>query len=165
MRHKKKVRFVRGAGRKTCQSACLTRHCLAAYSGPWPLQQAFSQWQCLSSTLVVDHCAFCVHRIFRVPKCKRTSAGEQELALLLLVVGLIEVRELWFSGRRELGLLVGLIVELESVVGVSKVLLGLLFSAVVVGNPVKQLGSFYSSRGMSCLTFSCKAALGSSPDR
>ena len=71
-------------------------------------------------------------------------------------------------------MLVRLVIELESVVCVRKVLIGLLFNAIVGGNPARQLRSFFLTVGVGSLVlleslvvpkFSYKAALGSSPER
>ena len=54
-----------------------------------------------------------------VPKRKGTSADKQEFSLFLLFSRLIEVRELWLFRLLYLCILVGLVVEFESVVGIS----------------------------------------------
>lgn len=128
---KKKVRLVRDAGRKTYQSACLTRHCLAAYSGTLAAAASFFtvtmpfQYPC-SRPLQVLRPSYIPRTQVQVHQCRQTGAR-------LVSVGrwVDKVRELWLSGHRELGLSVGLIVELESVVAVSKVLLGLLVRSLL----------------------------------
>ena len=57
--------------------------------------------------------------------------------------GFVEVRELWFIGNGELRMLVDLVVQFGSVVGVREVLLGLLFYFLHGFDPGKQICSFF----------------------
>ena len=78
-----------------------------------------------------------------LPERKRPSANKQELALLFLFAGLVEVRELRLLRQFNLLVRVSLVVELEGVVGVGEVLLCLILHPVVGGNPVQQLRAVF----------------------
>ena len=61
-----------------------------------------------------------------IPKRKAASADKHKFAVFLLFTRLIEVRELRLFGHCDLFVLVGLVVEFESVVGISEKVLSLL---------------------------------------
>ena len=108
-----------------------------------------------------------------VPKRKGASADKQKFALFLPFTRLIEVRELWLFGGCDLFVLVGLVVEFKSIVGISEILFRLIFHPIICCYPIKKFGSVFLIFGISRLvvleslvvpTFSFCAALGSFPD-
>ena len=74
-----------------------------------------------------------------IAQSKSPGAQENELALFLLLARLAEIRELGLFEGRHLFVGVRLVIEFESVVGVSEVLLGLRFYLRVRLDPVKEL--------------------------
>ena len=61
----------------------------------------------------------------------------------LLFTRLIEVRELWLFECCDLFVLVGLVVEFESVIGINEILLYLFFHPIIYCDPIKKFSSVF----------------------
>ena len=87
-----------------------------------------------------------------IAESERAAANEKQLALFLLLSGLIKVRELRFFGGCYWLVWVCLVIEFERVIGGREVLLRLFFDFPVSFDPIKKLGAVTFVFGLSRLT-------------
>ena len=74
----------------------------------------------------------------RIAKGKCARANEQQFAILLLWAGRVVVRELGFLGEGYL-CSVGLVVEGQGMVGILKIVKGLILFPILFCNPVQEM--------------------------
>ena len=94
-------------------------------------------------------CIYIYIYIYIYIKRKGANADKHKFAVLLLFNRLIEARELWLFGHCELFVLVGLVVEFESVVGISEILFRLICHPIIRCDPIEKFASIFLMFGVS----------------
>ena len=77
------------------------------------------------------------------PSTRVPAPIKHKFSVFLLFTRLIEVRELRLFGDCNLFVLVGLVVEYESVVGISEILFRLSFQPIICCDPIEKFGSVF----------------------